>query len=57
MSYVQIDSFALDKASAAIYEGIALKKIEQWYAGQGLRIHVRYIPGHPRLVVAVMVAE
>lgn len=34
--------FAVDKSSAAIYEGFALEKIEQWYAAQGLRVHARY---------------
>lgn len=34
--------FALDKSAAAIYEGIALQKIEQWYALQGFRVHARY---------------
>jgi hypothetical protein len=34
--------FALDKSAAAIYEGIAIQKIAQWYASQGLKIHARY---------------
>jgi hypothetical protein len=34
--------FAVDKALAAIYEGIALQKIEQWYALRGFRVHARY---------------
>lgn len=34
--------FAVDKASAAIYEAIAITQIEAWYALQGQRIHVRY---------------
>ena len=34
--------FAIDKSCAAIYEGIAIHKIEQWYAAQGFRIHARY---------------
>lgn len=37
-----MQQFAVDKALAAIYEGIALQKIEQWYALQGHRIHARY---------------
>ena len=42
MFHTGIHEFALDKAAAAIYEGIALQKIEQWYESQGLRVHVRY---------------
>jgi hypothetical protein len=34
--------FALDKAAAAVYEGIAIATIEQWYYRQGFRINVRY---------------
>lgn len=34
--------FGLDKSSAAIYEAIALQKIEDWYASQGFRVHARY---------------
>lgn len=34
--------FALDKASAAVYEGFALQKIQDWYAAQGLKVHARY---------------
>jgi hypothetical protein len=34
--------FALDKAAAAVYEGLAIDKIEQWYRDQGHKIHVRY---------------
>jgi hypothetical protein len=34
--------FALDKAAAAVYEGMALVKIEEWYRNQGLKIHARY---------------
>lgn len=37
-----MQQFAVDKALAAIYEGIALEKIESWYASQGFRVHVRY---------------
>lgn len=39
MGYLQ---FALDKAAAAVYEGMAIEKIESWYRSQGLKIHVRY---------------
>ena len=35
-------AFAIQKSSAAIVEGIAIEKIQQWYAAQGLRIHARY---------------
>jgi hypothetical protein len=35
-------SFALDKSAAAVYEGIALLKIEEWYLSQGLKVHARY---------------
>jgi hypothetical protein len=34
--------FAFDKAAAAVYEGIAIEKIEAWYCQQGLKIHARY---------------
>jgi len=34
--------FAIDKACAAVYEGIAILKIEDWYASQDLRVHARY---------------
>lgn len=34
--------FAFDKAAAAVYEGIALQKIQDWYAAQGLKVHARY---------------
>lgn len=34
--------FAFDKAAAAVYEGIALQKIQDWYASQGLKVHARY---------------
>lgn len=34
--------FAIDKSAAAVYEGIALIKIEQWYERQGFRVHARY---------------
>ena len=34
--------FALDKSSAAIYEGLAILKVQDWYASQGLKVHVRY---------------
>jgi hypothetical protein len=34
--------FALDKAAAAVYEGIAIAKIEEWYRSQGQKIHARY---------------
>jgi len=34
--------FALAKSAAALYEGIALAKIDAWYARQGLRVHARY---------------
>lgn len=37
-----MQQFPIDKACAAIYEGIAVEKIEAWYALQGFRIHVRY---------------
>jgi hypothetical protein len=37
-----IDAFAIDKSAAAVYEGLAIRKIEAWYAAQGFRIHVRY---------------
>jgi hypothetical protein len=37
-----IQQFAVDKATAAIYEGIALQKIESWYARQGYRVYARY---------------
>jgi hypothetical protein len=33
---------ALDKAAAAVYEGIAIAKIEEWYRDQGQKIHARY---------------
>jgi hypothetical protein len=39
---MHLDQFAIDKSRAAIHEGIALRKIEQWYALQGRRIHARY---------------
>lgn len=35
-------AFAFDKAAAAVYEGIAIEKIEQWYQAWGLRVHARY---------------
>lgn len=35
-------SFAFDKSSAAVYEGLAILKIEEWYRSQGLKINVRY---------------
>jgi hypothetical protein len=34
--------FAIDKAAAAIYEGIAIEKIEEWYRQQGKKVHARY---------------
>ncbi len=34
--------FAVDKSAAAIYEGLAIEKIEQWYVQQGLKVHARY---------------
>jgi hypothetical protein len=39
---MHIPQFAIDRASAAIYEGIAILKIEDWYASQGLRVHAKY---------------
>jgi len=38
----QMFQFALDKSSAAIYEGLAILKVQDWYASQGLKVHVRY---------------
>ena len=37
-----MNSFAIDKANAAVYEGIAIDKIESWYRRQGFIIGVRY---------------
>lgn len=34
--------FAIDKASAAIYEAIAIDKIEAWYRLQGKQVTARY---------------
>ncbi len=34
--------FALEKSSAALYEGFALVKIEDWYRSQALKVRVRY---------------
>jgi hypothetical protein len=35
-------AFAIDKASADVYEGMAILKIEEWDRSQGLRVHARY---------------
>jgi hypothetical protein len=40
--YAHIEAFAIDKARAAIYEGIAIAKIQEWYARQERRVHARY---------------
>lgn len=35
-------NFAIDKSSAAIYEGLAIQKIEQWYESQGFLVLAYY---------------
>jgi hypothetical protein len=40
MQYARLQ-FAVDKSTAAIHEGIAIARIEQWYLSQARKIHVR----------------
>jgi hypothetical protein len=35
-------TFAIDKATSDVHEGLAVGKIQRWYANRGQRVHARY---------------